>query len=61
MAFTVDRVGNVYGSNKNAAADAELKEYRGSFVDGELNVDAVFESGEVIKYRLRQMITWACF
>ena len=50
MRFTVDRIGNVYGGNKNSAADAEQKEYRGTFKNGELDVEAVFESGQVIKY-----------
>lgn len=48
--FTVDRTGAVYGSNRNRAAGAERKRYRGSFRDGELHVDAVFESGQVTRW-----------
>jgi hypothetical protein len=55
MHFTVDRVGNVYGGNKNLQQDAERKEYRGTFKHGELSVEAVFESGAVIRYAGRVM------
>jgi hypothetical protein len=48
--FTVDRTGSVFGSNRNRVAGAEKKSYRGSFRGGELSVDAVFESGQVIRY-----------
>jgi hypothetical protein len=50
MELVVDRLGQVFGSNRNAQAGAEMKSYRGTFSNGMLNVDAVFESGQVINY-----------
>ena len=60
MEVVVDRLGQVFGSNRNAAAGSELKEYRGRFSDGTLDVDAVFESGQVINYVGQVMagMTW---
>ena len=50
MELVVDRLGQVFGSNRNTAAGSEMKSYRGTFQEGTLNVDAVFESGQVINY-----------
>lgn len=60
MELVVDRLGQVFGSNRNAQHGAELKSYRGTFSDGMLDVDAVFESGQVINYKGQVLagMTW---